>query len=260
MIDLSVIVVNYNTAPLLKACLSALRQHPLRQGSMEVWVVDNGSQDDSVVMVREQFLEVHLLANEVNRGFAAANNRAIRPSQGRYVLLLNPDTEVYPGALDEMLRFMDERPRAGAVGAQLLNPDGSVQTSCRAFPTLWAIFLRGSGLKRFFPRSRALRRYLMEEWDHCETREVDWLLGACLWMRRQALDEVGLLDGGFFLYYEDIDWCYRAKQGGWQVYYLPSARVLHRHQRESARGINKLTWIHVKSIIRLFRKHDLAWF
>ncbi|MBC8447648.1 MAG: glycosyltransferase family 2 protein [Chloroflexi bacterium] len=258
--DLSVIIVNYNTASLLRACLSALRQHPLRRGSMDVWVVDNGSQDDSAAMVGEQFPEVHLLANEVNRGFAAANNQAIRLSQGRYVLLLNPDTEVFPGTLDEMLRFMDEHPQAGVVGAQLLNPDGSVQTSCRAFPTLWAVFLRGSGLSRFFPRSRALRQYLMEDGDHGQTQEVDWLLGACLWMRRRTLDEVGWLDEGFFLYYEDIDWCYRARQAGWQIYYLPSARILHRHQRESARGINKLTWVHVRSIIRLFRKHDLAWF
>jgi len=259
VLDLAVIIVNYNSAGLLRNCLESLDRHPLRKGSMAVWVVDNASKDESVRLVREEFPHVQLIANDRNVGFAAANNQAIVYSQSRHALLINPDTEVLESTLDQMLEFVDRTPDAGAMGAQLINPDGSVQTSCRSFPTAWAVFLRGTGLSHLLPRDPSLRRYLMLDWDHAATRVVDWLLGACLWMRRETLDQVGLLDDGFFMYYEDIDWCYRVKEAGWNVYYLAEARITHNHQRASARGINRLTWIHAKSIVRLFRKHRLKW-
>jgi GT2 family glycosyltransferase len=259
-LDLSIVILNYRTPALLLECLAALERHPLTIGSSETWVVDNASGDDSLERVRAGFPTVHTLANPRNAGFAAGNNAGIARCQGRYFLLLNPDTQVHAGALDALLRFMDETPDAGAAGGQLIGLDGEIQDSCREFPNLLAVILRGSPLHRFFPRHPSLRRYLMADWDHRSTRRVDWILGACLIIRRRAWEAVGPLDEGFFMYYEDIDWCYRAGAAGWSVYYTPAAKITHHHRRESAKGLlNRLTWEHVKSIIRLFRKHDLAW-
>ena len=135
-----------------------------------------------------------------------------------------------------------------------------MQDSCREFPNLLAVLLRGTPMGRLFPNHPSLRRYLMADWDHDTPRQVDWVLGACLMIRRQAWEAVGPLDEGFFMYYEDIDWCYRARAAGWDVYYLPQAHVLHHHRRDSARGfVNRLTLEHMKSIMRLFRKHRLPW-
>jgi len=210
--------------------------------------------------VRQAFPAARVIENDRNYGFAGGNNRGVAHSDGRYVMLLNPDTQVHAGALDELYAFMERTPDAAAAGAQLIGLDGEVQTSCRRFPSRLAVLLRGTPLGRLFPRHPSLCRYLMTEWDHASTRPVDWVLGACMMIRRQAWQAIGPLDEGFFMYYEDIDWCYRARQAGWSVYYVPAARITHHHRRESARGIfNRLTREHLKSIMRLFRKHDLPW-
>jgi len=260
MRDLSIVILNYRTPDLLLECLSALERNPLTIGTLEVIVVDNASGDDSAHRVRAEYPSVKVIESEANGGFAAGNNLGIRQSQGRYLLVLNPDTQVHAGALDELLRFMDATPDAGAAGGQLIGMEGEIQESCREFPNLLAIILRGTPLHRYFPHNASLRRYLMSDWARDTLREVDWLLGACLFIRREAWDAVGPLDDGFFMYYEDIDWCYRTREAGWAVYYVPSAQITHHHRRESARGLfNRLTKEHIKSIIRLFRKHDLAW-
>jgi len=259
MLDLSIIILNYRTPDLLLDCLAALQRNPLTVGTFETWVVDNAGGDDSLARVRAAFPEVQTLANERNLGFAGGNNRGVARCRGRYFLLLNPDTQVHAGALDALVQFMDATPDAGAAGGQLIGLDGKIQTSCRAFPSLLAVVLRGTPLYRLFPHHPSLRRYLLSDWDHQSERRVDWVLGACLLIRRAAWDAVGPLDEGFFMYYEDIDWCYRAGQAGWGVYYTPAARITHHHRRQSAGGLfNRLTWEHLKSIIRLFRKHDLA--
>ena len=260
MLDLSIVILNYRTPDLLVDCLTALEQHPYTLGSSEIWVVDNASGDDTVARVREHAPHVQMMVNDRNLGFAAGNNRGMARADGRYIMLLNPDTRVHAGALDELVQFMDATPGAGAAGAQLIDPDGEIQTSCRTFPNLLAVTIRGTPLYRWFDNHPSLRRYLMSDWDHESSRQVDWVLGACLIIRRQAWEAVGPLDEGFFMYYEDIDWCYRAQAKGWAIFYVPSARITHQHRRESARGLfNRLTLMHVKSIIRLFRKHDLPW-
>ena len=260
MVDLSIIILNYRTPDLLLECLTALKRNPLAAGTSETWVVDNASGDGSVELVHTAHSDVQVLENEGNLGFAAGNNRGIERCRGRYLLILNPDTQVHPGALDELVDFMDSTPGAGAAGGQLIGLDGEVQTSCREFPNLLAVILRGTPLHRFFPDHPSLHRYLMSDWDRQTVRAVDWVLGACLIIRREAWDAVGPLDEGFFMYYEDIDWCYRARQAGWSVHYLPSAKITHHHRRESAGGpFNRLTREHIKSIIHLFRKHDLTW-
>jgi len=253
--DLSVIIVSYNVANFLIECLTSIYGAAPRI-SFEVLVVDNASGDGSAQMVRAEFPQVTLLANESNYGFARANNQALRISKSRYYLLLNPDTLLNPGSLGKMVEFMDHHPDAGASGCRLVWPEGAIQPSCRTFPSLLAIFLRGARLHKLY--NKPVARYLMADWDHSSVREVDWVLGACLLLRREALEDVGLLDEGFFLYYEDIDLCYRLKARGWKVYYNPQIQVVHYYQRASARGIlNRATLEHIKSIFRLFKKHPL---
>jgi len=258
MTDLSIVILHYRTPALLFNCLTSLLSNPFTAGTSEIWVVDNASGDGTPARVRREFPHVQVLVNEANLGFAAGNNRGVARSAGRYILLLNPDTEVHPGALDALVAFMERHPGAGAAGAQLIGLDGEVQSSCRRFPNFLGVILRGTPLHRLFPRHPSLRRYLMEDCDRMQTREVDWILGACMLIRRQAWQEVGPLDEGFFMYYEDIDWCYRAHEAGWKIYYVPEARITHHHRRESAHGLfNRLTWVHIRSIMRLFRKHPL---
>lgn len=221
-VTLSIIIVNWNTRDLLAQCLQSV--YDTVQGlEFEVFVVDNGSSDGSAAMVREWFPQVHLIENQENVGFARANNQAIRQSTGRYVLLLNPDTEVQPGALEMLVHFMEEHSQAGAAGARLLNPDGTLQPWCDPAPTLsresWRLF----HLDVFWPYGR----YNMATWDLRTPREVDVVPGACLIIRQEALDQVGLLDEDYFIYSEEVDLCYRLRQAGWRIYWVPQSEVIH---------------------------------
>lgn len=254
---LDVVIVTYNSLTFIGDCLESLANYPPSLMPMQVWVVDNASSDGTAAYVRQHFPAVQVIENRRNLGFAGGCNSGIRASAGEYVLLLNPDARVSAGALDVLLSYMARFPQAGAAGPLLFGEDGEVQPSCRSFPTLRAVALRGLGLDRLFPSSRLLQRYLLSDWDHREARPVDWVLGACMLLRRQALERVGLFDEGFFMYYEDIDWCLRAKREGWQIHYVPQARVAHVYQRGSARGVNRLLFYHIKSIVRLFWKHRL---
>lgn len=221
--DLSIVVVNWNTRELLAQCLRSI---PATVGelSREVIVVDNGSADGSPEMVCERFPQVRLIKNRENVGFVRANNQAIRASQGRYILLLNSDTVALSEALSQMVHFMDCHPDAGAVGPKLINPDGSFQASYADFPTLLKESLQAFGVARWLygpyypspsPRSGE------------QARPVDWVAGACLMVRRQVVETVGLLDEGYWMYSEETDWCYRIHQAGWKIYYLPEIEIVH---------------------------------
>jgi len=190
-------------------------------------VVDNASGDGTEEMARDEFPAVRLIANHGNTGFAAASNQGIRATRAPFILLLNPDTEVQPGALRALLDVFAEDERVGAVAPQLLLPDGSVQFSCRGFPEPGPLLWETIGLARLFPKSEVLGRYRMRYWDHNARREVDQPMASALALRRQALDEVGLFDEGFPLYFNDTDLCYRLKQAGWKVIFEPRARVKH---------------------------------
>ena len=254
-LNLDVIIVTYNSAQNIARCLSQLigRSSNL---AYDIYVVDNRSRDNTIEIVQTKFPDIHLIKNDRNVGFAAACNLVLRKSIACYSLLLNPDVEINPEQLQSWVTFMDQHSEIGICGCRLKNSDLSLQTSCRRFPTLWAIFLRASGLSRVFPRDRRLRDYLMLDWDHIEPHEVDWVLGGCLLVRKEAYEQVGLLDDWFFLYYEDIDWCYRMKLASWKVYYFPEVEAMHEHQRASARGImNRARWEHLRSLVRLFLKH-----
>lgn len=260
--DLSIVIVNWNVCELLKRCLHSIMssfQLPTSNFQIEVIVVDSASSDGSVAMVQEEFPQVQLIANSENVGFTVGNNQGIAVSRGRYILLLNPDAEIVSDALATMVEHMDNHPQVGALGPQLLNPDGSIQSSRRRFPTLATAFLESTILQQWFPHNRIAKHYYMTGRPDDEVQEVDWVTGACLLARREAIEEVGLLDEGFFMYSEELDWCRRIKAQGWKVVYLPIARVIH-YGAQSSEQVKSFQHIQFqRSKIRYFRKHHGSW-
>jgi len=222
MTDLSIIIVNWNTSSLLEACLRSIYDHASSL-SFEVLVMDNGSSDGSAALVRARFPKVWLIANAENVGFARANNQGIQASSGRYVMLLNSDTEVQPGALDTLVGFLEDHPAVAAAGPYLLNTDGSLQPSCHPVLTPEREFWRLAFLDELLP----LATYPMERWDAHTPRPVEVIKGACLVIRRAALEQIGLLDERYFIYSEEMDLCLRLARAGWQLYWVPAARVVH---------------------------------
>lgn len=254
LVDLSVIIVNWKTKDELRACLRSTLEGD--RTSMEIIVVDNASHDGSVEMLKREFPSVQVIENEANYGFARAANIGIKASSGRYVLLLNPDTEVQPHAFSTLIRFADENPEIGIIGPKILNPNGTLQYSCRRFPTIGAAIFRNTLLGRLFPRNPYTRDYLMVEWDHRETRDVDWVSGAAMLIRRRMLEEIGLLDERFYMYCEDVDLAYRAWEKGWRVTYYPHVCVTHVIGRSSDRCPNRMVVQFHKSMYRLYCKHQ----
>ncbi len=253
--DLSVIVINLNGKRLLRDCLESLRQSAPRH-RLDVIVVDNGSADGSPEMVRAEFPEARLIVNATNQGFTRANNQGIRIATGRYLLLLNNDTRVLPAAFSDALDFLDRNPEIGAAGLKLLNEDGSLQLSCRRFPSFsQAVFNRYSLLTRLFPNNRFSRAYLMTDLHHDREQDVDWVSGACLLFRRDVLDAIGPLDERFFMYSEDVDFCYRVWEGGWRVTYLPFAQVYHLIGQDTKKVRYRLTIERHKSMYKFYKKH-----
>jgi GT2 family glycosyltransferase len=252
--DLSIVIVNWNTRELLAQCLMSIYDS-LPQREIEVYVVDNASSDGSCEMVRERFPLVYLIENVDNVGFARANNQAIRKSHGRYVLLLNSDTIIKSGAVETLVDFMDTHPNAGACGARLLNADGSLQYSCSPAPSLVSEF------KRLFhlPGIRSDGYYRMHKWDQSLVRQVDVLLGACLMLRQQILNQVGLLDEDYFMYSEEVDLCYRVKAAGWELFWVPQAEVVHLGG-QSTRQVSDAMFLRLyQAKLIYFRKQHGRW-
>ena len=236
--DLSVVILNYNVKSFLEQALrSTLAAMEGLDG--EVYVVDNGSTDGSVEMVRASFPQVHLIANEENVGFARGNNIALVKCRGRTILLLNPDTVVHRDTLRVMVDFMDRHPEAGAAGCKILNPDGTLQLSCRrGFPTPGVAFFKIVGLSSLFPKSRLFGRYNLTYLDPDKIAEVDAVSGSFMMVRREVIERVGLLDETFFMYGEDLDWFYRIQQAGYKIYYVPTTEIVH-FQGESSKQVPK---------------------
>lgn len=252
-LDLSIIIVNYNTRELLKACLRSVFAET--DGlDFEVFVVDNSSSDGSAKMVKNLFPRVHLIQNSRNLGFAEANNQAILKSQGRYVLLLNPDTVILSKALAKLVWFMDIHPDAGAAGCMLLNPGGSIQYSMRNFPTFLNQLSECFFLHRLFPRVAFFGEMVCDLERYEQTRIVDWVSGAALIVRKEAISQIGLLDESFFLYSEEKDWCYRAWQVGWKIYYYPEAQFIH-HHGESGTDPNLFSHL-LRSRVKFFQNYN----
>ncbi|MHB1131358.1 MAG: glycosyltransferase family 2 protein [Chloroflexota bacterium] len=221
--DLSVIVVSYNTHDLLAACLRSVLG-TANGLDCEVVIVDNGSTDGSELMVARKFPQAKLIRNRSNQGFARANNQAFELSSGRHVLLLNSDAALLDGAAQALVTFLDAHPEAAAAGGKVLNPDGTFQSSYADFPGLWGETLLLTGLsRRLLPRTYPS----YPESQSLEQRRVDWVSGAFIALRRRALADVGLLDEDYFMYTEEVDWCYRARRRGWSICYLPEAQAIH---------------------------------
>lgn len=253
--DLTVVIVNMNGKKILDDCLKSLREAAPRH-QLEVHVVDNASEDDSMKMVREKYPECLIVENSDNLGFTKANNQGIKPSKGRYILLLNNDTRVLPGAFSKAIEWMDQNPTVGCSGLRLLNEDGSLQLSCRRFPSFsQALFNRYSLLTKLLPNNKFSQDYLMSGQKHDEVQDVDWVSGACLMFRRSVYNKIGGLDERFFMYSEDVDYCYQVWQGGWRVVYLPIAEVYHLIGQSSKKLRFKVTvWRH-RSMYKFFKKH-----
>jgi hypothetical protein len=252
---ISVVIVCTNERELLRTCLSSILDTPPRE-PLELIVVDNASTDGSAQMVKESFPACRILTNEQRLGFAPNNNIGMRAAGGRYLFLINSDAWVKAGTIDTLAAFMDANPRVGICGPRVLNPDGTLQLSCREFPTVRSVLMRRIPLIRRLLPQRILTEHMMEEWDHATSRPVDWLLSACLLVRRQAVDEVGLMDDAYFLYAEDVDWCWRMWRKDWQVYYAPEAEAFHHYRRFSARNqLSKKTLIHIRSLTHFWWKN-----
>lgn len=251
---LSIIIVNYNSRELLKNCLYSIQSNNKVQ-EVEIFVADNASSDGSVEMVRDLFPEVEIIANPSNIGYSKAINQVMRLSLGKYILILNADTIVMPGALQTLLAFMENHPTCGVAGPRLSYPNGQLQYSCRTYQTIKTVLFRRTFLGKIFPGSKILRDHLMMDWDHGSQREVDWLQGSALLLRRSAIDRTGSLDDRYFLYFEDVDLCYRMKNAGWKVCYVPQSEVVHYYRRASyGRSVfNRDLLVH---LISMLRYHD----
>lgn len=253
--DLSIIILNYNTCELT---LKALRSvYASRTGyQFEVILIDNASSDSSVEKIREEFPQVRLIENQENVGFAKANNQGMRIATGRYVLLLNSDTIVQTDTLEIMVRFMDEHPDVGASGCKVILPDGSLDKACRrGFPTPSASFYYAFGISKLFPHVPRFNQYQLGYLNPDEEYPVDCLVGAFMLVRRKAIDEVGLLDEQFFMYGEDVDWCYRIKQAGWTNYYYPKTHIIHYKGASSRRRPLKIVYEFHRAMYLFHRKH-----
>lgn len=256
--QLSIIIVNYNTGALTGACIESCLRLALPPQT-EIIVVDNNSSDNSVSFLRSDFPEVTVVDNSTNDGLAAGVNQALAVAKGEYYLLLNPDIIALPDSIPNLLKFMKEHHDVGVAGGQLLSPNGKIQYSCFRFYRFSTIMYRRTFLGKTKQGQAEINRFLMKDFDHQSVRDVDWLMGSCLLLRSQAVKDVGGMDPRFFLYFEDVDWSRRFWQAGWRVTYVPSARFSHFHQRASRRGSILLTnWAtreHIRSAFKYFAKY-----
>jgi GT2 family glycosyltransferase len=254
LMDVSIIIVTWNSQEFIRNCLDSifLSQSNL---TLEIIVVDNGSSDHTTKIVEEFYPQVNLIQNKKNLGYAKANNQGIEKVRGEYILLLNPDTQVLEDALSWMYEFMEENPKIGALGPKLLNPDKSVQASCGEFPTFSTLVWEFSGLSRLFPKSKIFGRWKMGYFDFNETREVDQPMGSCLMLRRETLDDVGIFDENFGMFFNDVDLCFAIRKRGWKIYFYPKAKVIH-HKGASTKKVKaKMIWLSHLAFYKFFKKY-----
>jgi N-acetylglucosaminyl-diphospho-decaprenol L-rhamnosyltransferase len=259
--DVTIILVNYRTAHLLKGALERV-ERAAQALSVQTIVVDNASNDGSVELVRREFPGCELIANAANVGFGRANNQALALARGRYVLLLNTDAFVAPDTLQKTVAYMDAHPRCGILGVRLVDPNGVLQPSARYFPTPWNLFLARTGLQRIVPGARMVDDMA---WDHGSVRHCDWVPGCYYLVRRTLIDEIGLFDPRYFLYYEEVDHCRSAKRAGWEVVFYPGTTVVHiggesaKSEGELTAGARQLEPLQIESELLYFRKnHGIA--
>lgn len=252
--DISVVIVAWKAKHYLELCLESLVSAPPRR-SMEIIVVDNASEDGTVEMVEARFPNVKLIKSSENLGFAKGNNVAIRQCQGRYIALVNPDVIVFPDCIDALAKFLEENPKVGNVGPRVLNPDMTLQSTCRRFPTLWNNFCTATSLATTFKNSKWFAGEHMLYFPHDRTLAVNVLVGCFSMIRRETFDEVGLLDENLFMYGDDVDWCRRCWNAGWQVVFFPGAKAIHDRGKTTSPYPVRFAVAQQKSILVYWRKH-----
>lgn len=252
--DITIGIITWNGRALLAQLLDSILA-AVSEVRFEILVVDNGSTDGTLEMLRERYPQVARVENPENRGVAPARNQLLKQARGRYILSVDVDTTfVQKGAVETLVAVMDRHPEAAVGGPKLVYKNGALQLSCRPFPSPLNILLEGTSLKRVFPNSRFVKGYTLEDWDHAELREVDWMYGAALVIRREALDRIGCFDESFFYLYEDIDFCFQARRLGYKVLYIPQAVICHHLEREERPIFSKTLRTHLRSIRRYLVK------
>lgn len=254
--DLSIIIVNWNTRPLLERCLESIFR-AAGDLSIEIFVIDNASKDDSQEVLKKRFQgRVNLILNNKNLGFAKANNQALKKAKGHFILFLNPDTEILGDDLIKIVKLMRQNRDYGAVSCQLIGVDGEIQPSVRRFPTLISQILILLKLHRPFPQLEPLAEYFAYDFDYQKLQEVDQVMGAFLMTRREVLEKVGLLDENFFIWFEEVDFCKRVKEAGWKVVYDPEVKILHHGAQSFGQVLSfRKQRIFNRSLIYYFKKH-----
>jgi GT2 family glycosyltransferase len=253
-VELSVVIVAWNARHYLDLCLDSLVKNPPRR-SMEVLVVDNASADDTIEMVESKYPWVKLIKSKENLGFSKGNNVAIRQARGRFIALVNPDVIVFPDCLDALVDFLEENPKVGNVGPRVFNPDMTQQSTCRRFPTIWNNFCSATALATTFTKSRFFAGEHMFYFPHDRTIAVNVIVGCFSMIRRETFDEVGLLDEDLFMYGDDVDWCRRAWNAGWQVMFYPGARAIHDRGKTTAPFPVRFAVAQQRSVLKYWTKH-----
>lgn len=251
---LSIAIVNWNTRDLLLDALASIYAAP-PDCLFEVIVVDNASSDGSAEAVAARFPDVRLIANDGNAGYARGNNQAIQNAQGRYLLLLNPDVLLPPGGLDSAISFLEARPEAGALGVRQLFPDGTVQPSVRGFPTPPAVLWELIGMSRLFPSSRIFGAYRMTWFDYRHVAEVDQPMGTFLLVRRETIEQIGLLDEAFPIFFNEVDWLLRCRRAGWKVFFTPDVEIIHYGGSSTAQVGAAMAWESRRGLLQFYAKH-----
>jgi len=253
---LTIGIVNYYTEDYIIKCLKSIYRDDIKY-PFTIYIVDNGSEKGKIIELKKRFPDIKLIRNLKNVGFSRACNQIYFRSKSKYILYLNPDTEVEKNAINSLLDFMEKHSDAGAAGAKLLKVDGKLQLSCRRFPTLWNVFFgRQSIITKYLPYNRFTRSYMLSELDYTKTQQVDWVVGAAVIIRRTAIENIEGFDERFFLYVEDVDLCYRFANKGWKVYYVPDAIIKHHLGVSTKKIMWKARYYHNVGMYRYFLKHN----
>ncbi len=258
MVDASIGILTWNSKDLLRGCLDSILSNQWKY-NYEIIIVDNASQDGTAEMLKADYSDVKLVKNSENRGVAPARNQILGKVEGRYTIILDVDTLVLPNSLDTLVKEMDERPDTAIGGPRLVYRDRRLQHSCRPFPSPMNILIEGTFLRNYYPNSKFVKNYTMEDWEHNEIASVDWMYGACLILRNHCIETIGGFDEKFFYLYEDIDLCFQAKKAGFDILYIPYAEIVHFLEREGRSIFHRKIIVHIKSILRYLAKDYYGW-
>lgn len=256
--ELSIIIISTNEGHYLDRCLESIFSRP-HSFDFECIVIDNGSSDSTWSLITEKYKDPRIVPVKNSRklGFIENNNIGIKRAQGNYILLLNPDTVLKPDTLEKMIDFMEHTPDAAVATCKIFFPTGEIQHNVRSFPTPLTYFIRILHIDKVLPNLKTVRKYLLKDFDRDKTSQVDWFITAFFFMRKKAIDLLGILDETLTqpFYCEDLEWCFRAKISGWKCYYVPATDIIHDYQQDSRKRINRLTFVHLTNIFKFFRKH-----